>query len=73
MKCIIKFQKNSRITKRTVSIKRTVLKFFKKSLLNVPYDRKTEGLKALTYRTYNREHRVQSKECILRGHPSAEH
>ena len=34
------------------------MKNLKKSLLNVPYDRKTEGLKALTYRTYNREHRV---------------
>ena len=34
------------------------MKNFKIFLLNVPYDRKTEVLKGLTYHTYNRDHRV---------------
>ena len=44
--------------KRTGSIKRPGLTFFKKSLLNVPYDRKNEGLNILLYRSYNRVMRV---------------
>ena len=38
--------------KRTGSIKRPVLIFFKKSLLNVPYDQKNEGLNILSYCLY---------------------
>ena len=51
--------------KRTVSIKRTVLTFFKKFLLNVPYDLKIGCLNCLTYRTYNRKHRVLKKNPIF--------
>ena len=51
--------------KRTVSIKRTVLTFFKKFLLNVPYDLKIGCLNGLTYRTYNRKHRVVNLSNIL--------
>ena len=36
------------------------MKNFKRFLLNVPYNRKTEVLKGLTYHTYNREHRVHT-------------
>ena len=38
--------------KRTCSIKRPCLKIFKKSLLNVLYDRKIEGLNILSYCLY---------------------
>ena len=51
-----KFLQNS--IYRTVSIKRPYLIFFQKSLLNVPYDRKKEGLNILSYRSYNRVVRV---------------
>ena len=43
---------------RTVSIKRPRLIFFQKSLLNVRYDRKNEGLNILSTRSYNRVVRV---------------
>ena len=43
---------------RTVSIKRPDFTFFQKSLLNVPYDRKNEGLNILSTRSYNRMVRV---------------
>ena len=43
---------------RTVSIKRPRLIFFLKSLLNVRYDRKNEGLNILSTRSYNRVVRV---------------
>ena len=43
---------------RTVSIKRPHLNFFQKSLLNVRYDRKNEGLNILSTRSYNRVVRV---------------
>ena len=43
---------------RTVSIKRPGLEFLQKSLLNVPYDRKNEGLNILSNRSYNRVMRV---------------
>ena len=43
---------------RPVSIKRPGLIFFQKSLSNVPYDRKNEGLNILLYRSYNRVMRV---------------
>ena len=46
---------------RTVSIKRPGLTFFQKSLLNVPYDRKNEGLNILAYRSYNRMVRVLTR------------
>ena len=42
----------------TVSIKRPGFKFFQKSLLNLPYDPKNEGLNILLYRSYNRMMRV---------------
>ena len=42
----------------TVSIKRPHLNFFQKSLLNVRYDRKNEGLNILSTRSYNRVVRV---------------
>ena len=44
------------------SIKRTVLKIFKSSLLNVPYDLKIGGLNIYKTGTYNREHRVLSPQ-----------
>ena len=44
--------------KRTGSIKRPGFEFYKKSLLNVPYDRKKEGVNILSYRSYNRVVRV---------------
>ena len=44
--------------KRTVSIKRHDLNFFKKSLSNVLYDLKNQGLNALTSVSYNRVMRV---------------
>ena len=53
-----KFLQNS--IYRTVSIKRPYLIFFQKSLLNVPYDRKKEGLNILSYRSYNRVVRVMT-------------
>ena len=43
---------------RPVSIKRPVLNFLQKSLLNVQYDQKNEGLNILLYRSYNRMVRV---------------
>ena len=43
---------------RPVSIKRPVLNFLQKSLLNVRYDRKNEGLNILSTRSYNRMVRV---------------
>ena len=46
---------------RTVSIKRPRLIFFQKSLLNVRYDRKNEGLNILSTRSYNRVVRVKPK------------
>ena len=49
---------------RTVSIKRPGLTFFQKSLLNVPYDRKNEGLDILSYRSYNRMVRV----CLIQNY-----
>ena len=39
---------------RPVSIKRPGLIFLQKSLLNVRYDRKNEGLNILSTRSYNR-------------------
>ena len=39
----LKFQR-AILDKRTVSIKRTYLKIFKKSLLNVPYNLKNESI-----------------------------
>ena len=38
--------------KRTGLIKGPGLEFFKKSLLNVPYDQKNEGLNILSYCLY---------------------
>ena len=43
---------------RPVSIKQPGLNFLQKSLLNVRYDRKNEGLNILSYRSYNRMVRV---------------
>ena len=40
------------------SIKRTLFKFFKSSLLNVPCDLKNGGLNIYKQGTYNREQRV---------------
>ena len=53
----------------TGSIKRTGFAIFQKFLLNVPYDLKIEGLNSLTYRTYNRNHRVHCKyfSCNISG------
>ena len=48
-------------SKRTVSIKRHGLNFFKKSLLNVLYDLKNQGLNALTSVSCNRVMRVSSR------------
>ena len=44
----------------TVSIKRPGLIFFQKSLLNVRYDRKNEGLCILSNRSHNRMVRVDT-------------
>ena len=46
-----------------VSIKRTVQKIFKVTLLNVVYNLKIQGLNTLTYTTYNRDLRVLFKVC----------
>ena len=54
---------------RTVSIKRPGLIFFKKSLLNVPYDRKKEGLNILSYRSYNRMVRVSRLVNVVYERP----
>ena len=43
---------------RPVSIRRPGLEFLKKSLLNVRYDWKNEGLNILSNRSYNRVMRV---------------
>ena len=50
--------------KRTGSIKRPGLEFFKNSLLSVPYDRKNEGLNILSYRSYNRVMRASVQESL---------
>ena len=51
-----KFSQNS--TYRTLSTPRPYFIFFQKSLLNVLYDRKKEGLNILSYRSYNRVVRI---------------
>ena len=64
-----KFLQNS--IYRTVSIKRPYLIFFQKSLLNVPYDRKKEGLNILSYRSYNRVVRVLEAQKATRKPPES--
>ena len=51
---------------RTVSIKRPGLIFLQKSLLNVQYDQKIEGLNILSNWSYNRMVRVFSKIIIIK-------
>ena len=53
------FPEKGKVILYPVSIKRPGLKFLEKSLLNVPYDRKNEGLNILSYRSYNRMVRVR--------------
>ena len=47
----VKWTSSHHFIKRTSSIKRPVLEFFKKSLLNVRYERKNEGLNHFGKRT----------------------
>ena len=57
-------------SKRTVSIKRHGLNFFKKSLLNILYDLKNQGLNILKSVSYNRVMRVPTISFF--GHPKNE-
>ena len=49
---------------RSCSIKRHGLNFFQKSLLNVQYDQKNEGLHILSNWSYNRMVRVDGKQIL---------
>ena len=49
----------------TVSIKRPGLEFLQKSLSNIPYDQKNEGLNHLLNRSYNRVMRVPKYRISL--------
>ena len=64
--------KNSNLTKihqNFIEILIKSMKFFKKSLLNIPYDPKNQSLNTLSYRTYNRVVRVFTNERALH-HPA---
>ena len=51
---------------RPVSIKRPVWNFLKRSLLNVRYDQKNEGLNILLTQSYNRVVRVGTYDFMIK-------